>query len=99
MAWADAFAGLVRAAVAVRRGDARTAAALLPEAAGTLDKLTMRLYAAAARRRLGEVLGGDEGRVLVAEADAWMAGQKIQDPARMTAMLAPGFADHVKASG
>ena len=51
----------------------------------------MGLFAAAARRRLGGLLGGDEGRALIAQADAWMAGQEIRNPARMAACIAPGF--------
>jgi len=53
----------------------------------------MKLFAAACRRRLGKLIGGDEGHSLVAEADAWMAGQFIVNPARMTATLVPGFLD------
>jgi hypothetical protein len=53
----------------------------------------MNLFAAAARRRLGQLLGGNCGQALIAQADAWMAGQGIVNPARMTAMLAPGFPD------
>jgi hypothetical protein len=52
---------------------------------------TLRLYAAAARRRQGELLGGHKGRQLVAEANSWMAGQGVVRPERMTAMLVPGF--------
>jgi hypothetical protein len=54
------------------------------------DGLGTRLYADAARRRLGELLGGEQGRALVAQANSWMTGQNIHNPARMTAMLAPG---------
>jgi len=50
----------------------------------------MALHAAAARRRRGEIMGGDTGRALVESADAWMTGQIIRSPERMTAMLAPG---------
>ena len=38
-------------------------------------------------------IGGDDGRKLIARADSWMASQMIRDPARMAAMLAPGFPD------
>jgi hypothetical protein len=49
----------------------------------------MRLFAAAARRQLGLLLGGDEGRTLVAGADAGMAGQQVVRPERMAALLVP----------
>ena len=45
-------------------------------------------HPAPARR---EILGGDEGEALCAAADAWMGGERIAEPRRFTAMLAPGF--------
>ena len=53
----------------------------------------MGVYAAAARRHLGNLVGGDEGRDLIARADAWMIGQGITNPARMAAGITPGFAE------
>jgi hypothetical protein len=51
----------------------------------------MALYAAAARRRLGELLSGDEGRQLIADAEAWMTKQQIKNPAAVSNLMAPGF--------
>jgi hypothetical protein len=50
----------------------------------------MKLYAAAAKRRLGEITGGLDGQRLTDEADSWMREQKIKAPTRITRMLAPG---------
>jgi serine/threonine protein kinase len=91
--WAEALAHLVRAGVAMGRHDTGGARQLLEEAAGRLEAADLRLHAAAARRRLGEQVGGSEGYRLVEQADAWMKGQKVRRPERMTALLAPGFPD------
>lgn len=88
-----ALACLTRAGVAAVRGDAGRAVALLTEAAAGFDAADMRLHAAATRRRLGGLLRGDEGQQMVSAADSWMAGQQVRNPARMTAMLAPGFSE------
>jgi hypothetical protein len=64
---------------------------LLEDAAGRLDAAGLRLHAAAARRRLGERVAGSRGQRLVEQADAWMKGQNVRRPDRMTALLAPGF--------
>ncbi len=86
-----ALATVRRAAVASLRSDPTRALSLLQSAADQFDACDMALYAAATRRRKGQLLGGDEGRALVEAADAWMAGQGIKNPARMTALFAPGF--------
>ena len=93
--WATAKAKLLRAGIAVagRIGGEGTehAVSLLREAIAGFDAADMALYAAAARRCLGALLGGDEGRGLVRAADAWMMSETIKNPVRMTALLAPGF--------
>jgi serine/threonine protein kinase len=93
MPWSTPLAHLLRAGIHAARGDEAAALALLPEAATGLDAASMALYAAAARLRQGQVLGGAQGKQLVDAATRWMTDQGITNPARMTAMLAPGFED------
>jgi serine/threonine protein kinase/tetratricopeptide (TPR) repeat protein len=94
MPWSDPLAPLVLAPIAMQRGDQSQAAALLSEAAQGFDLTDMHLRAMAARRRLGQVLGGDHGRELIAEADEWMRNQGIRNPLLMTKMLAPGWREN-----
>jgi hypothetical protein len=93
MRWGSGLALLLRAGIAAHQGDAGNATQYLSEAMTCLEAVDMRLFAAAARRRLGQLIGGDQGKALVAEADRWMAAQGIRNPARMTAVYAPGFSD------
>jgi hypothetical protein len=96
MPYATALATLLRAGVAHASGDRDAAAALLRSAATAFDAVDMALYAAATRRTLGKLLGGDEGRELVRLAETWMREETVKNPARITAMLAPGFAKLVE---
>jgi hypothetical protein len=89
----EALAWLVGAGIAFARRDRRLAERLMRVAAEQLDAIGMRLYAAAARRRLGQLQGGAQGRGMFVQADVWMTGQGIKNPARVTAMLVPGFPD------
>ena len=91
MSWSKPYATLLRAAVAQQRTEDEKATRLLSEAVQIFERAEMRLYAAAARRRLGEKLGGERGQQLILEADAWMTGQKIKNPEALVRMLAPGF--------
>ncbi len=93
MPWADSFVSLLEAGIAKQRGDTSKCSRLLSEAIAAFDLADMALYAAAARRRLGEVLGGERGQTLTNDADVWMRQQKVKNPATMTRMLAPGFDD------
>jgi len=85
------LAATIRAAIQHQRGDADGAIRSLAAAAAGFDAADMRLHAHAVRRRLGALLAGEEGRALVTAADAAMAAEAIADPARMAALLAPGF--------
>jgi hypothetical protein len=91
--WALAHARLIRAAIAATRGDRLAAIDHLTDAAGRFEAAQMRLNAFAARRRLGELLGGIKGRDLIVAADDWMIARRIRVPARMAATYAPGFPD------
>jgi tetratricopeptide (TPR) repeat protein len=92
MGYATSYAKLLRAGIVSVQGQVDRAAAHLRDAASGFDAADMALYAAATRRTLGKLVAGDEGRALVEQADAWMRSETVKNPARMTAMLAPGFA-------
>lgn len=91
ISWAKPFATLIHATVAQHRTQSAQAATLLAEAVQGFENADMNLYAAAARRRLGETLGDERGRELITQADAWMTAQRIKAPELMTRMLVPGF--------
>lgn len=56
-----------------------------------LDESQMRLYAAAARICLGQIVSGDEGCKLQNEGFDYMQTQNIRNPPAMLEILAPGF--------
>ena len=91
MDWAIPWVSLLKATIAHQRGDASQTLNQLNEAIVGFERQDMGLYAAAARRRLGELTTGERGQQLVAEANAWMSNQKIVKPSLMVNMLAPGF--------
>jgi tetratricopeptide (TPR) repeat protein len=81
----------VRAALAHASGDDAGAARLLGEAAERFEAVGFVLYAAAARYRLGQLRGGEEGRALVELSLAACAQRSVKNPERWLATLAPGF--------
>src|SRR5229473_2922552 len=91
MPWSDPLVPLIRAAIAHNRSDESLAVELLEEAVSGFDLAEMGLRAMAARRRLGQTLGGDRGRELIAKVDDWMGNQEIRNPVLMTRMVAPGW--------
>lgn len=91
--WADAFAAHLRAGIASIRGDEAASVSLLRRAMEGFDQGGLALYAASARRVLGRLVGGDEGRALVARCDEWMAGQGIRVPEKMVRACVSGFSN------
>ena len=93
MPWATPLATLLRAGARCIVGDGESAAELLAAAARQLDGAGMALYATVARWRLGHLLDGADGYALVTAANEWMRSQRVREPRRLAAVLAPGFGD------
>ena len=91
-AWAAPQSKVVFAAIAHQRGSPERAVALLRDAVDGFDAVDMSLHAAAARRRLGALVSGEEGAAHVRAADERMAAEGVKNPDRIVATFAPGFA-------
>jgi hypothetical protein len=84
----SAYSLLLRAGVANVLGQHRNSIKLLVDAIDAFEVERDPLYAAAADRRLGEVLGDRER---VRGANARLALRGVRDPEAMTRLLAPGW--------
>ena len=89
--WSKPFARLIQAGLASITGRKEEAIDQLVNAAAAFDHQQMALYAAASRRRRGQLLGPAEGAKFVTDSDRWMKSQGIEDPERFTDVLAPGI--------
>ncbi len=88
---AKPLADLIEAGIRCMAGQTAQAVQHLEAAVLGFDSTGMRMHAAVARRRQGELVGGDEGKSLVLLANVYAAKQCIVNPSCWTAMLAPGF--------
>jgi hypothetical protein len=84
------YADTLEAALALDRGDQESGCRSLESAVAILDEEDRRMHSAAARRRLGQLLGGDEGAQLVHAAEMAMIGQGIRNVEAMTEFGCPG---------
>jgi serine/threonine protein kinase len=82
-----AAAASARAAIADARGQIAATATHLAEAALAYASAEMKVHAACARRARGLLLGGAEGRALVAGADEVLGAEGVRDGARWAAMM------------
>jgi hypothetical protein len=89
--WASGHAELIAAACANLRGQPEQAVKALRASLEGFDAVDMRLQAACTRHRLGELLGGDEGRELMGDARLWLMQQRVANPERMIDAVAPGL--------
>jgi hypothetical protein len=86
------IAWLIQAALDVAAGRQRSALGQLEAAALGFEQQHLRLFAAAARFRLGQVAGEPQaGGAHLAEARAVFQAQGVVRMDRVIAMLAPGF--------
>jgi serine/threonine protein kinase/tetratricopeptide (TPR) repeat protein len=91
MEWSRPIVDLLLAACDHARGSTGRSIAGLRAALAGFEKADMALHAACVRGRLGALLDDDEGRALAAAAGAWMEAEGVAAPARIVAMMAPGF--------
>jgi hypothetical protein len=91
---APSFVHMLNAACAMHCGDLDLAARELEHAVKRFEALSMSMLAAGARRRLGELLGGDEGKALLRASDRFMREQNVANPDALTEMLCPGCELH-----
>ena len=89
--WVRAVGLLVEAAYLAQTGSTGRAVACLQEGVVKLEAGSMALFAAAARIRLGTLVGGREGDDLTRQGRAFYQAQGVRDGGRMTDMLATGF--------
>jgi hypothetical protein len=89
--WATGFARLIQGGIADVLGDRSGAVARLREAEAVLTETELVVWAAAAKRRLGLVVGGEEGARLVAQSDQRFQELTIANPARVMEMMTPGY--------
>jgi hypothetical protein len=91
--WADALATLLRAGSAHLRTQNDTCISLLERATGAFDQVDMALHAAAARRWLGALAGGEAGDAMRLSAEHAIRVAGITDVPKTAALLAPAFVE------
>ena len=90
LGWGDPLAKLLRAGVSSIGGRTHEAVLLLQAAETEFAAADMALHATVAKKRRGDLVGGEEGRALLDPVDDWMRAKGIRNPPAMAAMLAPG---------
>jgi len=87
--WAKGLGELLSGGVEQLASRPDRALVMFTRAEDTLGEAGMLLHHVAARRARGQLIGGDEGRVLVSAADQEFRTQAILNPPRMMQVIAP----------
>jgi serine/threonine protein kinase len=87
--WGRVISQMLRAGTAFMRGREEQAVKLLRAVEQLGAQQEMFLHVASARRRLGEILRGDEGVALFTAGTKWMQEQGIRNPEAMTRTIMP----------
>jgi hypothetical protein len=77
------------ASLTLCRGEHDRSAVALVDAEAAVRGIGMELHGAALRWRRGQLIAGDEGATLQAEAEAWFTSQGFVSPERMADTLVP----------
>jgi hypothetical protein len=85
--WGDPIALAIQAGAAMTDRNEEASLRHLRAAEEAFRSADMQCYAAIARRRRGQLTGGDDGDTLIREAEDWMASQEIRNPDKMSRIL------------
>ncbi len=88
--WAGAVGKMLEASIESAEGHRDATIAALRTGIERLEATGTKYYHAAARYRLGQMLGGDEGRALVEASTEEMRSQGIREPSRWVNVFMPG---------
>jgi serine/threonine protein kinase len=82
--WAAAMAVGGRAAIALAHGNRTLATDLLERCIAKYDEIGLHGFSFIARRHLGQIVAGDRGGQLIAEAEAWMRAHGVVNSDRFS---------------
>jgi len=88
--WGRAKRELILACASALEGQTEAAESGFEEAMASFEDLDMALHAAVARRRWGELVGGDQGALAALAAQQQLLDERIENPDRIVETLAPG---------
>ena len=89
LGYTDCWALSLRAGLAAALGESATS--MLRDLIVRADENDLTMVAAASRRRLSRLTGGDEGTLLLSMGDEAMAREGVRNADRMTQLYAPGY--------